>query len=80
MKPEKPKRPMSNYFIFLMKRRAELAGDPVVKTVIQLTRKCGAEWSALNDEEKLKYRHDSEYGAKILARGWNPKQSVVQEQ
>ena len=52
LKPVKPKKPMSNYFIFLTKRRAELVGDPICSKVIQFTSKMGAEWSALSDEEK----------------------------
>ena len=65
--PEKPKQALTPFFVFMKKRRAELKNSDLCKTVTAFTKQIAEEWNAMSVEEKLKYKHDGEYGLKILA-------------
>lgn len=65
--PNTPKKPLSPFFIFLKKRRMEMAGDEqLTKNVTNFTKNAGVEWNALTAEQKLMYKHDGELGKAIL--------------
>ena len=51
----------------MKKRRAELKNSDLCKTVTAFTKQIAEEWNAMSVEEKLKYKHDGEYGVRILA-------------
>lgn len=65
--PAKPKQALTPFFVFMKKRRAELKNSDLCKTVTAFTKQIAEEWNAMSVEEKLKYKHDGEYGVKILA-------------
>lgn len=49
--PNAPKKPLSPFFIFLKKRRMEMAGDEqLTKNVTNFTKNAGVEWNALTAE------------------------------
>ena len=50
-----PKQPLSGYVHFLNERRENVRGENPDITFSELSKKLAAEWSALPEEEKLKY-------------------------
>ena len=50
-----PKQPLSGYVHFLNERRESVRGENPDITFSELSKKLAAEWSALPEEEKLKY-------------------------
>ena len=50
-----PKQPLSGYVHFLNERRESVRGENPEITFSELSKKLAAEWSALPEEEKLKY-------------------------
>lgn len=53
--PEKPKRPLSSYFRFLMEKRPQVVKENPSLTVQQVTKTISEQWKQLNPEEKQKY-------------------------
>lgn len=55
--PEKPKRPLSSYFRFLMEIRPQVVKENPSLTVQQITKTISEQWKQLNTEEKQKYNY-----------------------
>lgn len=55
--PEKPKRPLSSYFRFLMDKRPQVVKENPTLTVQQITKTISEQWKQLNPEEKQKYNY-----------------------
>lgn len=67
--PNAPKKPLTPFFIFLKKRRMELAGsETLLKNVTGFTTMIGKEWNEMSAEQKLMYKHDAELGKAVLAK------------
>lgn len=67
--PNAPKKPLTPFFIFLKKRRMELAGSEVMKqSVTNFTTQIANEWNAMSTEQKLMYKHDAELGKAVLTK------------
>lgn len=55
--PEKPKRPQSAYFLFMLEKRVQLQAEHGDWGVADVGKECGRLWGEMADEEKKKY-HD----------------------
>jgi hypothetical protein len=61
------KQPLTPFFIYLKMRRQQLKDDPVrTSNVTTFTKSISEEWNHLSKEEKLKYKHDGEYGKRVM--------------
>ena len=65
--PNRKKKELTPFFVFMKKRRFELRDDPVMKSVTEFTKSIATEWNLLTTQEKLKYKPDGEYGKKVMA-------------
>ena len=78
--PDAPKKPLTPFFIFLKKRRMELAGSEELKqNVTSFTSMIGNEWNSMTQEQKMQYKHDAELGKAVLAKA-NQLNGVTNEQ
>jgi len=65
--PNTPKKPLTAFFIYLKKRRMELANSDQVKgNVVNFASEIGKEWSEMSNEMKSLYKHDAELGRAVL--------------
>ena len=55
--PQKPKRPQSAYFLFMMEKRVELKDAHADWGIGEIGKECGRLWNELPEEQKKKY-HD----------------------
>ncbi|OQV12802.1 hypothetical protein BV898_12931 [Hypsibius exemplaris] len=59
--PHAPTRPLSAYLCFLVEKQEEFRkADPEKQVVAEITRRVGAAWRALSEDERKKYEADAE--------------------
>ena len=82
-KKQVAKKPLSNFFIYIKKRRMELReqNDPRFQSVDgmkQFMKQLGSEWKAFTEEQKALFRHDTPLGQQIIAQSENVSANTAQ--